>query len=97
MKCLIAVTPTGGACFVSGLFQGSVDDVKIFRECGILNHIKPGDSLLVDKGFAVQELLLPKQAKLLPRFLVNEQNVFFVGEGGGGGGGRGRENCFNSA
>ena len=70
MKCLIAVTPTGGACFVSDLYEGSIDDVRIFQESGILNFIKPGDSILVDKGFTVQELLLVKQAKVfIPPFL----------------------------
>ena len=29
-KCLIAVTPNGGACFVSDLFEGDIDDVQIF-------------------------------------------------------------------
>ena len=70
MKCLIAVTPTGGACFVSHLYEGSIDDVRIFQESGILDFIKPGDSILVDKGFTVQELLLVKQAKVfIPPFL----------------------------
>ena len=35
-KCLIAVTPDGGACFVSDLFEGDIDDVQIFQECGII-------------------------------------------------------------
>ena len=48
MKCLIAVTPMGGACFVSDLFEGSVDDVRVFQDSGILNFINPGDSILVD-------------------------------------------------
>ena len=48
MKCLIAVTPTGGACFVSDLYEGSIDDVRIFQESGVLDFIKPGDSILVD-------------------------------------------------
>ena len=38
-KCLIAVTPHGGACFVSDLFEGDIDVVKIFQESGILAHI----------------------------------------------------------
>ena len=68
MKCLITVTPTGGACFVSDLFEGSIDG--IFEESGILNYINPGDSILVDKGFTVQELLLPKQENIfIPPFL----------------------------
>ena len=31
-KCLIAVTPNGGACFVSDLFEGDIGDVAIFKE-----------------------------------------------------------------
>ena len=34
-KCLIAVTPNGGACFVSDLFEGDIDDVAIFKESGL--------------------------------------------------------------
>ena len=45
MKCLIAITPSGGTCFMSDLFEGSIDDVKISEQSGILNHINPGDSL----------------------------------------------------
>ena len=70
MKCLIAVNPNGAACFVSDLYEGSIDDVSIFEQCGILSHINPGDSLLVHKGFTVQDLLLPKQATIyIPPFL----------------------------
>ena len=70
MKRLIAVNPNGAACFVSDLYEGSIDDVSIFEQCGILSHINPGDSLLADKGFTVQDLLLPKQATIyIPPFL----------------------------
>ena len=34
MKCLIAVSPNGAACFVSDLYEGNIDDVEIFRQCG---------------------------------------------------------------
>ena len=63
-KCLIAVNPNGAACFISDLYEGSMDDVSIFQKCGILTHINPGDSILVDKGFTVQDLLIPKQARI---------------------------------
>ena len=56
-KCLIAVTPNGGACFVSDLFEGDIDDVQIFRECGIMKHIRPHDVILAERGFTVQDLL----------------------------------------
>ena len=69
-KCLIAVTPNGGACFVSDLFEGDIDDVKIFKECGILRHLQPNDLVMVDRGFTVQDLLNPIQVELkIPSFL----------------------------
>ena len=70
MKCLIAVNPNGAACFVSDLFEGSISDVAIFETCGILQYINPKDTLLVDKGFTVQDILLAKQATIyIPPFL----------------------------
>ena len=69
-KCLIAVNPNGGACFISDLYEGSVDDVEMFGTCGIMDHLDPGDSLLVDKGFKVQHLLLVQKGKVfIPPFL----------------------------
>ena len=53
MKCLIAVNPNGAACFVSDLFEGSISDVDIFEQCGILQHVNLKDSFLVDKEFTV--------------------------------------------
>ena len=68
-KCLIAVSPNGAAVFVSDLFEGSADDVNI-KTCGIMQHINVVHSFLVDKEFTVQDLLLPKQAKIyIPPFL----------------------------
>ena len=72
MKCLIAVNPNDAACFVSDLFEGSLSDVRIFEQCGILEHINQGDVLLVDKGFTVQDLLLPKMG--------NNTNTRFPGK-----------------
>ena len=69
-KCLIAVTPNGGACFVSDLFEGDIDDIRIFRECGIIKYLEPNDVVLADRGFTVRELLNPLQVKLrIPSFL----------------------------
>ena len=68
--CLIAVNPNGEAWFISDLYEGSIDDVTLFSQCGILNYINTGDSLLVDKGFTVQDLLTPCQATVfIPPFL----------------------------
>ena len=41
-----------------------------------MDFINPGDSILVDKGFTIQELLLPKQAKIfIPAFLGQREKV----------------------
>ena len=52
------------------LFEGSIDDVTLFNQCGIVNYINCGDSLLVDKGFTIQDLVLAQQAGVfIPPFL----------------------------
>ena len=80
MKCLFAVNPNGAACFISDLFDGSIRDVNMFDQCEILQHINPGDALLVDKGFTIQHLLLTKQATIfIPPFL-GKMDVFTKGE-----------------
>eukprot|EP00795_Rhopilema_esculentum_P012140 gene12140-2745_t len=46
-KALIAVTPNGAACFVSDLYEGSIDDVSITKKCGIIDHIEHEDVVLM--------------------------------------------------
>ena len=58
MKCLIAANPNGAACFIFDVFEGSIDDVTLFNQCGISNYINSGDSVLVDKGFTMQDVVL---------------------------------------
>ena len=75
-KALIAVLPQGAACFVSDLYEGSIDDVSITAQCGFLDHIEPGDVILADKGFPIQDLLTPKQASIIiPAFLGKRNSL----------------------
>ena len=53
MKCLIAVTPNGGACSISDIFEGSIDDVAIIEQLGgiftthfFLNPGNPGNAFV---------------------------------------------------
>ena len=43
MKCLTAVNPNQAACFISNLYEGSIDDVTLFSQCVILNYINTRD------------------------------------------------------
>ena len=62
--------PNAAACFISDLFERSIDDVTLFKQCGIMNCINCGDSLLVDKGLTIQNLVLVQQAGVfIPPFL----------------------------
>ena len=80
-KCLIAFTPNGGACFVSDLFEGDIDDMKIFQESGIMKHIRPNDLILADRGFTVQHLLNHLQAEIkIPSFLKGRESLSIAEE-----------------
>ena len=48
VKVLIAVSPTGSIAYISNAWGGRVCDKVITQECGILDHIKPGDVSLAD-------------------------------------------------
>lgn len=61
---------------MSDLFEGDISDVQIFEDSGILKHIKPGDVILADRGFTVQDALHPLQAKvMIPSFLKGREKV----------------------
>lgn len=72
----IAVTPNGGACFVSDLYEGDIDNIAIFKESGILKHLEPGDLVMADRGFTVRELMNPRQVQLMiPAFLKGRKSL----------------------
>ena len=69
-KCLLAVAPNGTIVYVSNVYEGSMSDVKLFEDCGILEKLHPGDMLLVNRGFTIQELLNPYKVTInIPPFL----------------------------
>ena len=54
-KFLIAITPQGSISFVSKGYGGRASDKQITEECGILDYLLPGDQVLADRGFTIQE------------------------------------------
>lgn len=68
-KALVSITPTGAFSFVSDLWGGYVSDRYITQHCGILDHIKPGDEVMADRGFVIRDLMLERHATLhIPPF-----------------------------
>ena len=61
MKSLVAIAPNGAFIFVSELYTGSISDQDLFIQSGIddlLRKVPDGKSLMVDRGFEIEDLIL---------------------------------------
>lgn len=74
IKGLIGVAPNGLITFVSPLYTGSISDKEITKQSGVLSLLEPGDLVMADKGFLIQDLLAEVGAKLvIPPFKHSQQ------------------------
>ncbi|CAG2184459.1 unnamed protein product [Mytilus edulis] len=55
----IGVTPNGMVTFVSRLWGGNVSDRHIVEHDGLIPKLSPGDVIMADKGFTIEDLLSP--------------------------------------
>ena len=55
VKFLIGISPQGSIAFISKGWGGRVSDVYLTENCGILEKLLPGDMILADPGFTIQE------------------------------------------
>ena len=63
-KGLVGISPQRAVTFVSDLFGGLASDRQIVASSGILDLLEPGDSVMADRGFEIQDLLVSKKASL---------------------------------
>lgn len=68
-KVLTGVAPNGVLTFVSRLNPGSISDKEIVQQSGILKHFVPGDLILADKGFLIQDVVPKGVSVNIPPFL----------------------------
>ena len=71
-KGLVAIAPNGTFIFVSELFSGAISDRQIVLDSGILDlldDVPEGKSVIADRGFDIQNLLVNKHLLLnIPAF-----------------------------
>ncbi|KAM9364991.1 putative ATP-dependent RNA helicase DDX43 [Pholidichthys leucotaenia] len=75
-KYLISITPQGTVNFISRGWGGRVSDKHITENCGYLNNLNPGDLVLADRGFNIQESLAYYGARIeIPAFTKGKKQL----------------------
>ena len=53
VKVLLGITPQGTISYVSEPWGGRTSDVYLTENCGILQNLLPGDTVIADRGFTI--------------------------------------------
>ena len=61
---LIGITPSGAISFVSQSYEGSISGRKLVELSGLLQMLEPGDEIMADKAFLIQDILVPLGVRL---------------------------------
>ena len=70
LKGLVGISPSGAITFISQLYTGSISDREIVERSGILDlPFNEGDSVMVDKGFTISDILPLGVSLNIPPFL----------------------------
>ncbi|XP_022777803.1 uncharacterized protein LOC111319261 [Stylophora pistillata] len=64
VKILFGITPQGSISFASNAWGGRTSDKFLTDNCGILKKLLPGDLVMADRGFTIQESLIFHGAEL---------------------------------
>ena len=75
VKVLVGITPQGTISFISEAWGGRTSDVFLTENCGVLANLLPGDVVLADRGFTIEESVNMYCAELkIPAFTRGKNN-----------------------
>ena len=75
-KYLVGASPHGQIMFISRSYGGRASDKTIVNDCGFLDYIRPGDEIMADRGFTIEEELFARKAKLvIPAFTKGQKQL----------------------
>ena len=74
-KGLIGIAPNGAVTFVSDLYAGRVSDRKNTADSGIYKLLEPGDSVMADRGFELDDDLPEGVSLNIPPFMRGKSQL----------------------
>ena len=76
VKVVVGSTPGGLISYISPAYGGSATDRQIIERSDLLKKLEPGDSVMVDKGFDIEDLLACYRVTLnIPTFFKKQNQI----------------------
>ena len=73
-KIMTGVSPAGNITFISKCYGGRATDAAIFKESELIRLLEPGDAVMVDRGFLIDEVCEVNRWKCIrPPFLKDKK------------------------
>lgn len=76
VKFLIGIAPQGVVSYISKAWGGRTSDKHLTENCNLLNNLLPGDVVLADRGFDIQETVALYSAEVkMPAFTKGKRQL----------------------